>query len=144
MKKNPKPRVAPPCVRECFGLIGTAQRLCLKTAQSFPLVRSVLSEYPSRMFTRTADPPGPSVGEELRETRRRGSPVGVGTAARSSHNNLAGASGALPGFLKRYVCVLRRWSDGPGGEVRCRFLYLYAVDTATQSVVNTYFRTLNA
>eukprot|EP00752_Nemacystus_decipiens_P009220 g8235.t1 len=54
------------------------------------------------MFGRTADPPGPSAGEELRETRRGGSPAGVGITVRSSHDNLAmGPSGAFPGFLKR-------------------------------------------
>eukprot|EP00903_Cladosiphon_okamuranus_P014405 g13373.t1 len=54
------------------------------------------------MIGRASDTPGPSVGEELRETRRRGSPAAVGTAVRPSHNNLAASTGcALPGFLKR-------------------------------------------
>lgn len=63
------------------------------------------------MFGRTSDPPGPSVGEELRENRRRGSPAGVGTAVRSSHNLAVGAGGPFPGFLKRYASVVEGMSD---------------------------------
>ena len=62
------------------------------------------SGYRIKMFGKTSDSSGPSAGEESRETRRRGSSAGVGTAVRSSRSNLTvGAGGAFPGFLKRYV-----------------------------------------